>query len=106
MNRRYARSEAGRHWNNGLAREFAVTAQRRQAEREAQTEYYEVLIQVSVRMEATSVDEAIKLATLSVKNLVTTKEGGFPMTCAGVSRHIDGAPIVFALPKGDSRSAQ
>ena len=83
-----------------------MTARLREAERQTETQYYEVLIQVSVRMETTSVDEAIKLATLSVDNLTKTKEGGFPMKCAGVSRHIDGAPIVFALPKGDSPSAQ
>ena len=103
MNRRYTRSQAGRNWNAGLARDLAMTARLRQAE--AETQYYEVLMQVSVRMEATSVDEAIKMATLSVDNLTKTKEGGFPMKCAGVSRAIDGAPIVFALPKGDSTDA-
>lgn len=82
-----------------------MTARLREKERQPETQYYEVLMQVSVRMEATSVDEAIKLATLSVNNLVTTKEGGFPMTCGGVSRAVDGAPIVFGLPKGDSTNA-
>lgn len=105
MNKRYNRSEAGRHWNTGFARDLAMTARLREKERQPETEYYEVLMQVSVRMEASSTDEAIKLATLSVNNLVTTKEGGFPMMCAGVSRHIDGAPIVFALPKGDAPNA-